>query len=178
MTLSLRCRLDVGPKKRSLPARSLLSCRCPPHSRLIILSSLLDPSEMIDKDSGLAGVSCSWLSSSMDPFVALASSSSASSDAMRPYSWVMSFREFESFLSSTSGTTHSIPTLVHRRHGVGPEGDGRHFCHQHAGRRIAVLQRAGLTLTFRLRQVVQAKDLVSVFPDEARRRNECVRAGA
>ncbi len=54
VTLSIRCRLDVGPKYLRRPTRSLLSCLRPPHRRTIMLSGrFIDGSsdERIEKSS-------------------------------------------------------------------------------------------------------------------------------
>lgn len=155
VTLSMRCKLDVGPKYRNRPARSLLSCLFPPQSRTIILSDLDDVSDaegcgdvsvvagvgLIETASGdplLSGSNdgkSKMVASSVSPLLPLllpmrqnlrCSSSSALSRAFSAWSDSMRLRVWVRRRSSKQGVRHSRSSLEQRLHLDSPGGPGWH----------------------------------------------------
>lgn len=85
-TLSVRCRLEVGPKNLYWPSSSLFNFHCRPHSLDIMLSPSADGIEPDDADELHEGVAGSAACSGMGMevcFAAVAASKAASRYAMR-----------------------------------------------------------------------------------------------
>ena len=108
-TPSVRCTLEVGPKKRSRPTASLFKCHFPPQSlEIMLLVGLGESDEAEGEANGLSlalsstrlGTISGCKSKSRGPTASRYFFNSVSSDSTRPLRSLISFREYCSLLIS------------------------------------------------------------------------------